>query len=126
MSKLPVLKSISPVIPSGGNLETAIAFYEQKLGFTTIYKEGNPATIAIVKRNSAEILLQQNDDRHLAEWTTLRIQVEQIEQLYAELQTKGGEMIHPNGKLQTKPWGMKEFAVIDSAGVCLTFYKPEN
>lgn len=126
MSKLPVLKNISPMIPAGNDLEKSITFYEQQLGFKLIYKEGNPITMAIVKRDSAEIFLLQNDDKHLAEWTTFRIQVDGIEQLYQEFQARGGQMIHPNGQLETKPWGMKEFAIIDVAGVCITFYKPEN
>jgi hypothetical protein len=29
--------------------------------------------------------------------------------------------VHPNGPLQTKPWGTKEFAAIDPNGVCVTF-----
>lgn len=122
MSNPPTLKSISPIIPAGDNLEKAIAFYEQ-LGFTTTYREGNPVTMAIVRRDSAEIFLQKNDDKHLAEWTTFRIQVEQIEQLYQEFQAKDGGIIHPNGKLQMKPWGAKEFAILDLAGVCITFYE---
>lgn len=118
-----MLGNISPIIPAGGDMEKALAFYEQQLGFTTTYKEGDPVTMAIVKRDSAEIFLQKNDDKHLAEWTTFRIQVEHIEQLYQELQAQGGGMIHPNGKLQAKPWGAKEFAVSDPAGVCITFYE---
>jgi uncharacterized glyoxalase superfamily protein PhnB len=123
MNNPPVLGNISPIIPAGSNMEKAIEFYEQKLGFTTIYQEDEPVTMAIVKRDSAEIFLQQNDDTYLAEWTTFRIQVKHVEQLYEELQNKGGGMIHPNGQLQTKPWGMKEFAVIDPAGVCITFFE---
>lgn len=126
MTTSPKLGNISPFIPAGQDVEKAIAFYEQQLGFTTVYREGAPVTMAIVKRDSAQIVLQQNDDKHLAEWTTFRIQVEQIEQLYQEFQAKGGTMIHPNGKLQTKPWGTKEFAVIDLAGVCITFYEPDS
>jgi uncharacterized glyoxalase superfamily protein PhnB len=126
MSTLPKLGNISPFIPAGKDVEKAIAFYEQQLGFTTVYREGEPVTMAIVKRDSAQIFLQQNDDKHLAEWTTFRIQVEQIEQLYNEFQAKGGTMIHPNGTLQTKPWGTKEFTVIDLAGVCITFYEPDS
>lgn len=45
------------------------------------------------------------------------------EQLYEELQAKGGEMIHPNGKLEMKPWGTTEFAILDPAGICITFYE---
>ncbi len=122
----PVLKNVSPIIPAGHDMERALAFYEQQLGFTTVHKEGTPVTMAIVERDSVRIFLQKNDDRHLAEWTTFRIQVDHIEQLYEEFQAKGGGMIHPNGKLQTKPWGTKEFAILDPAGVCITFYEPEN
>lgn len=33
-------------------------------------------------------------------------------------------MIQPNRQLETKPYEMKEFDVIDLAGVCITFYEP--
>jgi uncharacterized glyoxalase superfamily protein PhnB len=123
MSNLPKLRNISPIIPAGGDMEKAIAFYEQQLGFTTTYKEGDPVTMAIIERDEARIFLQKNDDKHLAEWTTFRIQVEHVEQLYEEFMALGGGMIHPNGKFQTKSWGAKEFAVLDLAGVCITFYE---
>jgi uncharacterized glyoxalase superfamily protein PhnB len=125
MNTQPKLGNISPFIPAGQDVEKAIAFYEQQFGFTTAYREGEPVTMAIVKRDSAQIFLQQNDDKHLAEWTTFRIQVEHIEQLYEEFQAKGGTMIHPNGKLQTQPWGTKEFTVLDPARVCITFYESQ-
>ena len=124
MNQQTSLNSINPLIPGGEDLEQTVAFYEQQLGFQCIHQEGDPIHMAIVKRDSAQIFLLKNGDQHLAEGTSLRINVNQIEQLYAEFQAKGGEMIHPNGKLETKPWGMKEFVVLDPAGVCLTFCKP--
>ncbi len=123
MSNPPVLGAVTPLIPSGADVERVIAFYEQQLGFETVHREGDPATMAIVKRGSAEIMLQQNVDRHVAEQTALRIQVDGVEGLYAEYQAKGGSMIHPIGKLEAKPWGSKEFAVLDPAGVCIAFYE---
>ncbi|WP_224086814.1 VOC family protein [Nostoc sp. MS1] len=126
MNKPPVLGNITPIIPAGGDIEKSITFYKEQLGFTTLYKEGNPVRMAIIQRDSAQIILQKNDDRHLAQQTTFRIQVDGIEQLYAEFQAKGGQMIHPNGHLETKPWSMKEFVILDVAGVCITFYEPVN
>lgn len=123
MNNPPQIGSISPLIPAGDDLEKAIEFYEQKLGFTTIHKEGDPIRMAIVKRDSAEIFLVKSDYHDLAKEISLRLQVTGIEQLYQELETKGDDIIHPNGKLETKPWGPKEFSVIDLAGVCLTFYE---
>ena len=117
----PKLKNLSPLIPAGKEVETAIEFYE-KLGFKTTHTEGKPLKMAIVERDEIQIFLVQNDYQHLAEEISLRIRVEGIEQLYEEFLAKGDDIIHPNGKLEAKPWGCKEFVVLDKAGVCITFY----
>ncbi len=121
MSDRPVLGNLSPMIPAGADVETAIVFYEQKLGFTTIHKEGEPTEMAIVTRDAVAIFLCKNDDRYLAEQTAFRMHVEDVERLYEEDQAQG--VIHPHGQLATKPWGTTEFAVLDPAGVCITFYE---
>lgn len=43
-----------------------------------------------------------------------------IETLYQQLQQKG-IAIHPNSKLEDKPWKQREFAIIDPNGTLLTF-----
>ena len=43
-----------------------------------------------------------------------------IDKFYQEIQNQGIE-IHPNGKLEIKPWGMNEFALIDPNGTLLSF-----
>ncbi len=118
---LPLLKSLSPLIPAGKDVEKSIEFYE-KLGFTTTHTEGKPLRMAVVERDEIQIFLVQNDYKHLAEETSLRIRVDGLEQLYEEFLGKGEDIIHPNGKLEAKPWGCKEFVVLDKAGVCITFY----
>ena len=126
MNQKTSLNSINPLIPGGEDLEKTVAFYEQQLGFKCINQEGDPIHMAIVKRDSAQIFLLKNGEQHLAEGTSLRINVNKIEQLYAEIKAKGEKMIHPNGKLETKPWVIKEFLVLNPAGVCLTFCEPAN
>ncbi len=42
MSDRPVLGNLSPMIPAGADVDTAIVFYEQNLGFTTMHNEGEP------------------------------------------------------------------------------------
>ncbi|MBW4513544.1 MAG: VOC family protein [Scytonematopsis contorta HA4267-MV1] len=121
-----MLKNISPLIPAGNDVEISVAFYEQKLGFTAIHKEGNPVRMAIVKRDTAEIFLVQNDYQQLAESISFRILVDNIEQLYQEISAKSEQVIHPNGKLANKPWGVKEFVILDPVGVCITFYEPTS
>ena len=43
-----------------------------------------------------------------------------IEKFYDLVKSKDIK-IHPNGKLETKPWNMKEFSLIDPDGTLLTF-----
>jgi uncharacterized glyoxalase superfamily protein PhnB len=43
-----------------------------------------------------------------------------IDDFYQKLQ-KTGILIHPNGKLEIKPWNQKEFAITDPNGTLLTF-----
>lgn len=45
---------------------------------------------------------------------------EGIERMYQMFQNKN-IAIHPNGKLQDKPWKQKEFSIIDPNGTLLTF-----
>ena len=43
-----------------------------------------------------------------------------IDEFYQSIQNQGIE-INPNGKLETKPWGMKEFSLLDPNGTLLSF-----
>ena len=122
MPNTPVLGNLSPLMPAGSDVDATLVFYEQKLGFTTRYTQGKPTEMAIVTRDAVEIFLCRNDDRYIAEQTSCRIHVQHVEQLYREYQAQG--VIHPNGQLTMKPWGTQEFAILDPAGVCITFYEP--
>ena len=55
----------------------------------------------------------------------LYIRCSEIENLYQNLQNNQFE-IHPNGPLETKPWGQKEFSLIDPNGTLLTFAESTN
>lgn len=107
---------VTPSIPAR-DVEEAIAFYGSSLGFELFYRDAEPAQFAIVGRDAARLHLFASADRHLAEWTSLRIEVDRIEALYTRCQQVG--CIHPNGLLADKPWGTREFSIVDPSGVCL-------
>jgi hypothetical protein len=58
--------------------------------------------------------------RTVGDQTMVRFLVDDIEAMYADYQLRGGK-VHPNGALQTKPWGTTEFAALDPNGICVTF-----
>jgi uncharacterized glyoxalase superfamily protein PhnB len=108
-----------PVIPGGADVGATIDFYVQKLGFTEKFTHGSPIDYAGVARDGVLVHLYKNDDKQLAENTMFRVIVENVDALYAEYEPQG--VIHPNGKLSTKPWGTRDFAVLDPTGICITF-----
>lgn len=124
----PVLNHVTPMIPAGKNFKEALDFYEKKLGFTSTYKDDD---MVIIQRGSVNIILQNYDDAHVASQTAFRIELSGVDALYSEYQAQGIQPFHiPEGaglgKLQNTPWGTREFAVRDLAGVCITFFERQS
>ena len=118
------VKAAIPVLPAA-DVAQSLAWWTQVCGFVEAFRYGTPPGYAGISRGGVSLHLGRVDDAKLArevgEQTMVRIQVEDVEAMYGEYQQHGG-VVHPNGPLQTKPWGTKEFAAIDPNGVCVTFY----
>ena len=118
---MPTLRSTVPVLASLDIAKT-IEFYVSKLGFEEVYVQ--PEEYGIAKRDDISIHFWACDDPKLPQNTSCRVQVDDIDDLYAELLPRG--VVHPNGPLQEKPWGSREFAILDSDGNLITFFELEN
>lgn len=100
------------------NKEKTLDYY-QKLGFELVSDYGD---YFITKYQQLEI--------HFFEFSTLvpeksdfmiYLRIDNaIENFYQNIQDKGIE-IHPNGNLETKPWNVSEFSLLDPNGTLLTF-----
>lgn len=127
---LPVFNQITPMIPSGKDMEASLAFYEQTLGFTPTYKPDD-LSMVILRRGSVQIILSNFDDPHTASQTSLRIQLSGVDALYKEYQAQSIAPFEQGegaglGIMRNTPWGTREFAVRDLAGVCITFYENQQ
>lgn len=112
-----MLTHINPKLPMRNKAATR-HYYVNQLGFEEI---GNYEGYLMLKKDSVEI--------HFFEFKALNpkenygqvyIRTNNIDGLYSYLLERKVE-IHPNGKLQTKPWGQKEFALLDPDSNLLTF-----
>ena len=110
--------NVSSLIPAR-DVEEGIAFYRNALGFELTYRDADPAQFAILRRNNVKLHLFDNQDKDLADWTSLRIAVQRIDTLYGCCQENG--CVHPNGLLGSRSYGTREFSIIDPSGVCITF-----
>jgi hypothetical protein len=126
----PVFSGLTPMIPAGKDIKAALAFYEQKLGFMATYK-ADDLSMVILRRGAVEIILQNFDDPHTASQTSFRIQLSGVDALYDEYQAQAIAPFEQGdgaglGSINMTPWGTREFAVRDLAGVCITFYERQS
>lgn len=109
------LQKAAPVLASL-NMDETIAFYRDRLGFRVGYHD---AGYGVVSRDDILIHFWKCDDKIHPENTSCYLYVTGIDELYAEMQRAG--VIHPNGALEDKPPGMREFAVNDVHGNLIRF-----
>ena len=112
-----MLKDIIPKLPMR-NKSLTKEFYLNQLSFELISDYGD---YILLKKDQIEI--------HFFEFKTLNplenygqvyIRVIDIDKLYKSLLDKS-IAIHPNGHLEVKPWGQKEFSLLDPDHNLLTF-----
>jgi catechol 2,3-dioxygenase-like lactoylglutathione lyase family enzyme len=118
-----IITAAIPVLPAA-DVQASLDWWTKICGFEETFRDATPPSYAGLHRGEANLHLAGMDDKLLArkvgDQTMVRLQVKGIESLYAEYQQNGGK-VHPNGALQTKPWGTKEFGALDPNGVCVTF-----
>lgn len=104
-----------PVLPAL-NIQETIHFFEQHLGFVARHQKDD---YGIIRRDAVEIHFWRCADRHLPENSSCRILVQGVEQIYRDAVSHG--IVHPNAALEAKPWGVREFAIVDVNGNLVWF-----
>ncbi len=107
-----------PIIPAR-DTATSVAWYRDHLEFDVVHLEEE---YAIVERDRVGIHFWGPSGIEPAESDTMfRIRVDGIDELYEHC--RANEIVHPNAPLEEKPWGAREFAVVDADGNLLTFFE---
>lgn len=108
------IQSTVPILASL-DIQATIRFYVDMLGFVLLNEYPD---YMLLERDGCEIHFWSCNEKHIAENTACYVRVREIEKLSDEYIGRGVKMLHP---LETKSWGMKEFAVIDVSGNLLRF-----
>ena len=114
-----MLTNIHPKLPMRSKGVTT-KYYVDLLGFN---KTGNQDFdgYLMLKKDGIEIHFFQFKELVPSEnYGQVYIRTDDIESLYQTF-LDHGVSIHPNGPLQTKPWGQKEFSLLDPDNNLLTF-----
>jgi hypothetical protein len=108
------LKAAIPKLASL-NIERSVAFFE-RLGFARRYFDKD---YGIVERDGVQLHFWLCVDPRIPKETGCRITVEGIDGLFEAYAAEA--VIHPNGRLELKPWGVREFSILDLDGNLVTF-----
>lgn len=114
-----MLTTIHPKLPMR-NKATTKDFYIHQLGFRDIGSHDFDGYL-IVQRDEVEIhFFEFRELDPGTNYGQVYIRTNDIESLY-QWMLDAKQSIHPAGNLQTKPWGQKEFSLLDPDNNLLTF-----
>ncbi|MHC9083834.1 VOC family protein [Luteimonas sp. RIT-PG2_3] len=100
-------------------LEDGLAFFVDGLGFEVLYQD---ASITVIARDGAKAYLMQNTALARQDRPELAVETDDIDAIYAEMSTRAPQLLHPNvSRVTLRPWGAREFAMLDSTTVCVVF-----
>lgn len=113
-----MLTDIHPKLPMRNKAITK-DYYLHQLGFQ-IYGDSDYKGYLMVQKDKIQVHFFEFKDLNPAEnYGQVYIRTNDIETLYQLFYNK--KIIHPAGHLHTKPWGQKEFSVLDPDNNLLTF-----
>lgn len=114
-----MLTNVNPKLPMRNKTETK-DFYVNKLGFGNVGSSDYDGYL-MVEKDSIEIhFFEFKEIDHKENYSGVYIRTNDIDNLYQSL-LDNKISIHPNGALETKPWGQREFALLDPDNNLLTF-----
>lgn len=102
------------------NKKITRAFYINQMGFSEFGNTDYDAYLMLEKDDIQLHFFEFKDLNPKENYGQVYIRTNSIEDDYKHLLAKG-TVIHPNGPLELKPWGQKEFAVLDPDNNLLTF-----
>ena len=93
------------------DIQKAIDFWVEALGFEVTFANGNPVCFSVLKKDDSEIHIKLDPER--AGKGHCHILVEGLDDFFKAYQATGHKVIQPP-KLQS--WGMKDAVLADSDG----------
>jgi hypothetical protein len=100
-------------------LDEAFDLFVDGLGFQVMHRDGD---FAVVDRDGAQAYLVASPEFAAKDRPELTLLTESIETLHADIAARRADLLHPNlPDVTRRPWGAREFALLDRTGVCIVF-----
>lgn len=114
-----MLTDINPKLPMR-NKSVTREYYINQLGFKEFGSADFQGYLMMEKDQIQIHFFEFKELEPKENYGQVYIRTDHIEEFYKSLLEKQTEIL-PNGKLETKPWGQKEFSILDPDHNLLTF-----
>lgn len=106
-------------------MDDGLSLFVHGLGFEIFYQDND---LAVVARDGAKAYIVESPEYAAKDRPELAIETDNIDEVFRDISARVPELLHPNGKIVSlKPWGAREFAVLDKTHVCVIFRQwPSN
>jgi catechol 2,3-dioxygenase-like lactoylglutathione lyase family enzyme len=115
---MPTFGRVAPAIPVT-DLERALRFYRDILGFTVAFTNGNPPSFAVIKQGSAELHLTAQNSKAGAAHAHLL--VDDLDTIHERCLQAGAEVRQPP---KVQEWGLRDIVVADPDGNTFEIAEP--
>jgi catechol 2,3-dioxygenase-like lactoylglutathione lyase family enzyme len=103
------------------DLDEALRFYREKLGFTVAWTWGEPATRAGVALDDVEIQLESSGFADPSGTSVVYCHMRGVDAYHADCRARGAPVERAPAD---RPWGMRDFRVVDPSGNRIGFGEP--
>lgn len=101
------------------DLETGLDLFVGGAGMELLYRDDD---LAVVGRDHAKVYLCLDADLAAGDRPELALETDDIEAEFAAVVARRPDLLHPNlPRVTRRPWGPREFALLDRTTVCLVF-----
>jgi hypothetical protein len=86
------------------------------LQFTIVHKDLNTSQpYCVLQKDGVSIMVFQDEQLAKEHYPELRLETNNIEEVYKKISASHPHLLHPNlNKVTSRPWGAKEFAIKDN------------
>lgn len=101
------------------HMSDGLSLFVDGLGFEILYQDDE---MAVVARDGAKAYIVESPEFAAKDRPELAIETDTIDAIFREISARAPQLLHPNGKeVSLRPWGAKEFALLDRTDVCVVF-----
>lgn len=89
------------------------------IGLEVLHRDDD---LVVAARDHVKVFLVEDAEFAAKDRPELSIETDDIEAVYADISARRPDLLHPNlDRVTRRPWGAREFALLDSTTVCVVF-----